>query len=148
MQLPHGVLWLLHCSTRDHWDWVSEELQHSGHGLCKYILAHTHTEVKCLDVNSLALFGSPSFFIWLDTDQYRMYIRLHVPWWPGVRWSRRLYQWNQLSMSTQWTSVPIWADTDCGLQHLVCTELYIHAILVCTCMEMHLINIPLRETVL
>lgn len=41
---PHGLLRLLHCSTRYHWNRVSEELQHNGHGLCKYskMLTHSH----------------------------------------------------------------------------------------------------------
>lgn len=44
MHCPHGLLWLLQRSAWDDWDWVSEELQHSGHGLCKYSVAHTHSQ--------------------------------------------------------------------------------------------------------
>lgn len=116
MRWPYGILRLLHCSTWNHWDGVPKELQYSGHGLCKHSLAPTSSQKSH--------FGCKCFFkpsLCLDAGQYRLYVRLHVPWWPGVRWRRRLYQWNQLSMSAQWTGLLFWTDTDCGLQHLVRT---------------------------
>lgn len=36
MWISHGALWLLHCSTWGCWHWMSKELQHRWHGLCKY----------------------------------------------------------------------------------------------------------------
>lgn len=139
MYYPHGLLRLLHCPTWDHWGWVSEELHHSGHGLCKYSTALTHRSQTLRHTSpEQALFGShPLFVLHFDTDKYRLYIRLHVHWWPGVRWSRRLYQWDQLSMYAQWTGLPAWTDTDCGLQHLVSTVLWIHTSIVFTCIKMH-----------
>lgn len=61
MHCSHGLLWLLHCSTWKHWNWVSEELQHSRCVLCKYIITLTHSQ-KISNQKHIACFAHILFF--------------------------------------------------------------------------------------
>lgn len=98
-----------------------------------YIYTHTPTELA----HSIIIFGTYSviqfmclslYSFWLDADKCRMYVGLCMSGWPGVKWSRGLHEWDQLSMCAQWSTVPAWSNTDCRLQHLVCShfKLLIH----------------------
>lgn len=91
-----------------------------------YIHTYTHTqnlyipEILLVHIQSVAHVSFTLFFFWLNADKYRLYFGLRMSWWAGVRWTRRLHQWNQLPMCAQWSTVPLWSNTNCGLQHLVC----------------------------
>lgn len=63
MHCPHGLLWLLHCSTWDPWDGVPQELWQSRHALCKWKPIHIHRSWT-LQVQSL--FGSHPLSGWMQ----------------------------------------------------------------------------------
>lgn len=85
---------LFYCSSWNDWCWVSQELWQFGPAsMCMYTYAHTHTPTRIYVKTPVE-----TSFCSLHADQFRLYVGLCLSWWPGVRWSRRLHQWDQLSM--------------------------------------------------